>query len=326
MRLACRYLSLGMNIVLPNAALFGLFIFSLIACHPSKKHFSGYTDTLYVYLSAPTMGYVSAKLVERGSLVKQYQKLYRLELSPDLEEAHFAFYSYQQAQHTYKDLVLPRRKPEILAIQKQILQTDSAIRRVDLHLQRLLKLQKKQFIDADTIDNQTQTLKELEFQKQQLQENLNLAELGAREEQIKAQSFYTKALYERWLEQHWNLKHKIIRAPDAGYVFDTFYSKGELVPAQKPIVVMVVPKNHYIEFFVSAADLKFLRKGQRIYYRFYNDKTNYEAKIDYIAATTEYMPPILYTTDYQQELVFRIRAKPSQVKNFPLGQPLDIWV
>lgn len=298
----------------------------LCGCHPPRKHYSGYTDTLYVYLSSPTMGIVAHKWAERGALVQKHQKLYTLDPSPDLQQSKFAYDAYLQAQHTYLDLTRPRRKPERLAIQNQILQTNAAIRRVDTHLQRLLKLREKQFVDADTIDNQTQTLKELQFQKQELEENLNLANLGGREEQIKAQYAYAKALYQKWLESDWYLKLKTIKAPDSGYVFDTFYTKGELVPAQRPVVVMVIPKNNYVEFFVSAADLNAIQHGQHIWYQFYNDKTQCEAIIDYISQTAEYMPPILYTSDYQQELVFRIRAKPLLNRKFPLGQPVDVWV
>lgn len=303
-----------------------LTLFGLCACHKPKQHFSGYTDTLYVYLSAPSMGYVDEKKVERGQTVRAGQLLLRLSAEPNRFAVKANFARYRQEQHVLNDLKLPRRPPEIMAIEAELQQAIAARDRVALHLNRLLKLQKKQFIDPDTIDNQTQTLKELNFRVKQVQENLTLAKMGARSEQIKAQFFAMKAAKQEWQQATWYLQSKAIRAPKAGYVFDTFYSPGELVPPQQPVLVMVVPENNYLEFFVNAKQMSHLALGQQLSYQFYGDKTQHLATINYISASVEYMPPILYTPDFQEELVFRVRAKPKDSQHFILGQPVDIWL
>ncbi len=300
--------------------------FLLTDCHKHKYHFSGYSDTLYVYLASPRLGFVQEKRVERGQAVQQGEILFRLSPEPEQFQAEAALDRFLQETHTLKDLKLPRRSPEIMAIENQILQTQAAMKRVSLHLNRLLKLEKKHFIDPDTIDNQTQTLKELSYQEKQFQENLSLAKMGARPQQIKAQMNAKKAAKAEWKTAVWYHAQKTLRAPRAGYVFDTFYSVGELVAAEKPVLVMVVPDNNYIEFFVSAKDLSRLRLGQSLEYQFYGDKVHHPAHIHYISATAEYMPPVLYTPEYQEELVYRVRAKPKDSQHFLLGQPLDIWL
>jgi len=305
---------------------FVLISICLCQCHQPRQHFSGYTDTLYVYLSSPSLGYVNEKLVERGQRVNQNQLLYRLSAAPNNFSVKASYDRYRQAQHTLRDFKQPRRPPEIMATADELNQAIAARDRVDLHLQRLLKLQKKQFIDQDTIDNQTQTLRELNFKVKQIQENLHLSKMGARKEQINAQVFAMKAAKQEWQQAKWYLQSKNIRAPNAGYVFDTFYSQGELVPAEKPVLVMVVPENHYIEFFVNSKQMASLSIGQNLTYQFYGNNRQYVANISYISATVEYMPPILYTPDYQEELVFRVRAKPKNSEHFILGQPIDVWL
>lgn len=288
-------------------------------------HFSGYTDTLYVYLSSPSMGYLDHKFVERGQIVKKNDPLYYLSPSPDLEAYQANKWAVYQARKSLKDLKLPRRQPEIMAIEYQLRQTQTSMARVETHLNRLLKLVKKQFVDPDTIDNQAKTLEELGFQAKQLEENLKLSKMGSRPKQIKAQAGAVKAALAKALESKWYLEHKYMNAPDDGYIFDTFYSQGELVPAQKPVMVMVVPENNYIEFFVTASDVSHLNLQMPITYQFYGDDSAHEALISYISQTVEYMPPVLYTPNFQQELVYRIRAKPRTVHSFPLGQPVDVW-
>jgi HlyD family secretion protein len=205
-----------------------------------------------------------------------------------------------------------------MAIENQIRQTQTAMARVENHLNRLLQLEKKQFVDKDTLDNQTKTLQELSFQAKQYQENLKLSKMGSREQQIKAQFAAYKSAKAKLRESKWYLSYKTISAPADGYVYDTFYNPGELVPAQKPVVVMVVPDYNYVEFFVSSKDVAQLSLGMPVKYQFYGDSNTHDAQIDYIAATVEYMPPVLYTPDYQEELVFRIRAKPKEKSHFIL--------
>jgi HlyD family secretion protein len=306
-----------------------VFIFSLLsltACHKPKKHFSGYTDTLYVYLSSPSAGYLKKIYIERGQQVHAADLIAELGASPEKYELALTKANLQQARHTLKDMKLPKRLPELMAIENQIKQTETAVSRVEAHLNRLLKLEKKQFIDPDTIDNQTKTLKELNYQVKQYQENLKLAHMGARKEQIKAQQFLVRAALAKRRESQWYLRHKNVSAPADGYVFDMFYTEGEWVAAQKSIAVMVTPKNHFIEFFVSAKELSSLELGMPLTYQLYGEKQSHAAHISYISQTVEYMPPVLYTPDYQEELVFRVRAKPQDDKPFILGQPVDIWI
>jgi HlyD family secretion protein len=315
---------------LPKRILFCIFIlniFMLGACkwHP-KLSFSGYTDTLYLYLSSPSQGYLKEKFILKGQAFKKGQILYELDAMPDIVQLETAFAQYQQAQKTLIDLQRPRRKPEIAAIEFQIQQIDANIEKTNMHYQRLLKLKDKQYIDPDTLFTNQKLVEELQFQKKQLQENLRLSHMGARRYQIKAQQRAQKAARYHWKEVAWYLEHKKVSAPKDGYVFDIFYSIGELIPANKPVMSVVLPENNFIEFFVPAKNLKYLQLNQRIDYQYYGDNTWYSADINYISQTAEYMPPVLYTQHHQDDLVFRIRAKPMDTKQFILGQPINVRV
>lgn len=309
-----------------------LFVFIIVlgvfsACQwKTKKIFSGYTDTLYLYLSSPTQGYFKQQYVQKGQSFKAKQVLYELDNMPDKLQLQSAYAQYMQAKKTLIDLKRPKRKPEIAAIVYQIEQVNANIAKTHMHLTRLLKLQQKQFIDPDTVYTQQKSLAELEFQKKQLQENLKLAQMGARRYQIKAQNQAKKSSQFHMQEIQWNLAHKKVSAPLDGYVFDIFYSIGELIPANKPVMSVVLPENNYIEFFVTAKEVSFLKLNQQIEFQYYGDKNWHRAHIHYISQTVEYMPPVLYTQEHQDELVFRIRARPDIKERFILGQPISIRI
>lgn len=292
----------------------------------TKRSFAGYTDTLYLYLSSPTQGYFKQQYVQKGQAFKANQVLYELDSMPDKLQFQSAYAQYLQAKKILMDLKRPKRKPEIAAIFYQIEQVNANIAKTHMHLTRLLKLQQKQFIDPDTVYMQQKSLAELEFQKKQLQENLKLAYMGARHNQIKAQSQAKNASQFHMQELEWNLAHKKVAAPRDGYVFDIFYSIGELIPANKPVMSVVLPENNFVEFFVTAKNMKDLKLNQQIEFQYYGDNLWRGARIHYISQTAEYMPPVLYTQEHQDELIFRIRARPLKIEHFILGQPITVRV
>ena len=304
----------------------GLFLALVYFFHPFKKGFTGYTDTLYVYLSAPSMGYVEHKLIERGMPFKKGQLLLALSLEPDSSQLKAANALVAQAEKMLVDLKRPRRRPERLAIKNQINQVQASIERVTLYYNRILKLSAKQFVAKDTLDTHRKMIEELGFQKKALQENLKLSKMGARPAQIAAQKQALNAAKSKILEYSWYLDHKKMIAPADGYVFDIFFNLGDFVAAQKPIMSIVLPENNYIEFFVSAKDMHELNLNQDIHFHYFNDKRMYDAKIFFISQVVEYMPPILFTQSYQEELVFRVRARPMPNERFILGQPVEVLV
>lgn len=304
----------------------GLLFFISLFFPPAKKHFSGYTDTFYVYLSSPSMGFVEQKKIERGTPFKKGQVLLSLSQEPDASQLQAANAMLAQADKILLDLKRPRRRPEREAIKNQILQVQASIDKITLFYNRIVKLSAKQFVAQDTIDTNRKMIEELKFQKKALEENLKLSKMGARPAQISAQTQAIKGLRAKIFEVSWYLEHKKMIAPADGYVFDIFYNIGDFVPAQKPILSLVLPDNNYIEFFVSAHDMKLLHLNQMLHFHYFDDDQMHAAKIFYISQTVEYMPPILFTHSYQEELVFRVRARPLQTNKFLLGQPIEVFL
>ncbi len=306
-----------------------IIIIMVVSCFAAckwrpKSYFSGYTDTIYLYLSSPSQGYFKQKFISKGESFKKDQVLYQLDAMPDEANYQAAYFQFLQSKNILKDLKRPRRKPEIAAIEFQIHQINQSIDRTKKHYERLLLLKDKQYVDVDTLYTNQKMVEELQFQKKQLEENLKLAHMGARLYQIKAQSQTQKASSIHLQELKWYLEHKQVSAPRDGYVFDVFYSIGELIPANKPVMSVILPENNFIEFFVSADDVANILLKQSIEYQYYGGKKWLPAEINYISQTAEYMPPVLYSQQHQEELVFRIRAKPLEQTHFILGQPIDV--
>ena len=160
--------------------------------------------------------------------------------------------------------------------------------------------------------------------KAQYEAQLALYKQGSRKNQIAAQEYQVKVMESKLLEAKWQLEQKTMLAPMDGYVFDTYFTEGEFVEATKPVVSLLVPENIRIEFFVPAQILPSLHLGQKIMVVSEDHSFTYYANISYISSLAEYVPPLVYTRDNLDKLVFKIKARPIQPMLLKPGQPVDV--
>lgn len=121
----------------------------------------------------------------------------------------------------------------------------------------------------------------------------------------------------------WNETKKNIKAIKAGFVFDTYFLPGELVPANHPVLSLLSPDDIYIVFYLPENTLSHIKLGQTIYLSCDHCAKNLTATVNYISPKAEYTPPVVYTNDRREKLVYRIEASPQNTSLHP-GQPVDI--
>ena len=309
-----------------NLILYMICIIGLTACEPQYPHVQGYVEGENLYIAAPTAGNLMHLMIHRGHLVKKGDLIFQLDPNPQKLALLESQAIYLQAEHTLKDLILPRRKPEIEAIDAQIAQAEAQIRLATLRVTRDQTLYSKHVMDRDTLDAAIEHKAEVVQLKAQYVANLDLAQQGARSEQIQAQNFMMKAQQEKMQQARWELDQKTQRAPADGVIFDTYFKEGEYVPAQKPVASLLSPRQIRIDFFVSARQLVLLKTGKTIGYTPYGSKKMQLAKITYISPEAEYVPPLIYSRENQENLVFRVKADLKHDFAVKPGQPVVVWL
>ncbi|WP_019215981.1 HlyD family secretion protein, partial [Legionella tunisiensis] len=117
-----------------------------------------------------------------------------------------------------------------------------------------------------------------------------------------------------------------VYAPNDGYIFDTYYREGEFVGSQQAILSLLPPNNVHIEFFVPVEALTQLRRGQEISFLCDGCMKTSQATINYISPEAQYIPPLVYSRDNNDKLVFRIKAKLRYPDEFKPGQPVSVFL
>lgn len=295
-------------------------------CQQPKHHYQGYIESDLIYLAEPFSGIVTHRYVHRGQYVKKNQLLFEIDARPEIYTFKQAQATLAQGQQELIDLKKPRRVPEVEAIQAQLKQVDAEIALANLRLKRNQILFDKHVVPADTLDAAVEYLHERQALKAQFEANLALALLGARENQIEAQEQGNQALQASVDSAKWSVEQKKVFSSTDGFIFDTFYQSGEFVSPGAPLASLLTDENVYIEFFVPLRDLHDLTFGKKITYQYFQDSKEFQAIVVYISPRAEYMPPLVYSNDNFDKLVFRIKAKVLGKHNLFTGEPVTIHV
>lgn len=291
-----------------------------------ERSYQGYVEGENIYLASPYSGILENLAVQRGQTVSKGQLLFQLDANPQQILIRQYEADLQQATNVLKDLQNPRRTPEIKAIEAQIEQTQAQIKLAEIRVSRFKELYNRQAASKDTFDEAVARYDELVKLKAQYEENLRLAKLGSREEQINAQQAQMISLTAKLDQAKWDLQQKNSYSPAGGIIFDTYYRMGEFVGNQQSVLSLLTPENVRLQFYVPVTELARLKVGQTITFLCYDCNERSSAIIDYISPEAEYVPPLVYTRENRDKLVFRIKASLPEFQQFKPGQPVTVYI
>lgn len=114
-------------------------------------------------------------------------------------------------------------------------------------------------------------------------------------------------------------------APISGTIQQIYFREGEMVQAQRPVLSILPPGNMKVRFYVSETDLAKLAVGDEVRVACDNCAADLTAKIYYIATTAEYTPPVIYSLDERNKLVYLVQARPNKPASVRVGQPVSVF-
>ena len=267
-----------------------LCIFLLCSCKDGRHLYNGYIDADLTYLSSNYPGRLANLLVKRGQSVQKDQLLFNLE----------------QTNESFAISISQLNKNNLLSQRQEII---NQMQYDDINYRRTLRMRKK---DAASQNDLDVAKKDSDVRKNQL---------AAIDFQIKSSGVDTA-------DKKWQLERKENRATDAGIIFDTYFTKDEYVQAGQPVLSLVTKPNIKVIFFVPEKELSSI---------FLNDKINISSDgnsnvitgtIRYISKIAQYTPPIIYSREDRQSLVFRIEAHidNANLNQMHLGQPVSLEI
>lgn len=267
-----------------------LFI-SLLISGCSKKDsnlYQGYAEGRYTYISANFPGKLEKLDVERGMQVNKNQALFILDQEPEQSNYDKTLAQLNQAKSAVN------QSQSSLELNKKTYERNKALVKVG-------DVSKEAFDTAESAYEQS------EAQLKQAKENVDSLEANLR-------------------QSSWSLRQKTLYAPKSALVYDTYFLPGEWVPAGQPVLSLLAPQDIKIIFFVNEQVLSSLALNQKILISCDGCQKTYTAKITFISPTAEYTPPIIYSDERREKLVYRIEVYPDNPLFFHPGMPVKVSI
>ena len=147
-----------------------------------------------------------------------------------------------------------------------------------------------------------------------------------REQEISAARRDVEAARAVLAQSDWKVAQRSVVAPAAGIIENTYFSRGEWVPAGQTIVSLLPPEKIKVRFFLPENNLASIKVGQSISLTCAGCSAAIKANIHFIATQPEFTPPVIYSKDARAKLVFYVEARPlpGQAVSLHPGQPMDI--
>lgn len=113
-------------------------------------------------------------------------------------------------------------------------------------------------------------------------------------------------------------------APTAARVEQVFYRPGEWVAANQPIVSLLPDERVKVRFFVPEQQVARYRPGRTVRFSCDSCAAGLAARISYVSPRAEFTPPVIFSRDSRDRLVFMVEAVPEKPANLMPGLPVDV--
>jgi HlyD family secretion protein len=312
-----RYLALALSIA---AA-------ALSACSGDKTAtYQGYVEGEYVHVASAVGGRLERLLVQRGQTIEAKTPLFNLEAEQETAVKQQADEQLKAAQAHLADLRLGRRTPEVDVARAQLAQAMAAEEQAAQQLKRDAAQFEIGGIARAQLDDSRANHAIKQARVRELAGQLEVSRLPARVEQIRAQDAEVAAARAVASQSNWRLDQRRLSASQAALVVDTLYREGEWVPAGSPVVRLLPPQNLKVRFFVPQAVAGALKPGRSVSLHCDGCGADVAAQVSYIASEPEYTPPVIYSNETRDKLVFMVEARPAPdgAQRLRAGQPVAV--
>lgn len=313
-----------MKIIVP------FFLFCALLLSGCKKDdpttFQGYVEGEYVNIASSQSGRLDKLFVTRGENVKTDAPLFVLDSENETAQLHQNESELASAQAVLSDMQKGSRPEELEVIRAKLTQAKADADNFQEQLRRNQELYKANALSKEALDNTIASAHRSAALVSELERSLKVAQIGDRSDRIDAQKAKTAQIQALITQTTWKLREKARKSPSEALVFDTLYREGEYIPTGGIVVRLLPPQNRKIRFFVPQNVSEKLAVNQNVNIVSRSDGKKLIAHITYISTEAEYTPPIIYSNETKDKLIYMIEAYPSR-EDAPLlhpGQPVEV--
>lgn len=289
---------------------------------------NGYIEAEPVLVASSQPGALTQLHVTKGDWVEPKSKLFNLEQVNELAQVTEAQATYQRLTAIIDDNLKGKRPEELAALQAELDSAKASLKLSEIDLKRQIDLIKSGYTSKSNLDSLTAQRDKNLALVAELNAQIKLAELGARQDLIQASKEEANAAKAKLEQAQWRLDQKnlILTTPHKVRVEDIYFRIGEWVPAGTPVMKLQMLEFIKARFFVPEAMLPKIKLGQKIQLLCDGCQQNLFATVSFISDHVEFTPPVIFSEQNRERLVFMVEATPfpAEAIHLKAGQPIQI--
>jgi HlyD family secretion protein len=296
----------------------------LVACSKNTGQMQGWVEGDFVFVGPDEAGRVQTLSVREGDTVAAGAPLFTVDAELQEADVHTASAQVAEARARLARLeTSQQRKEEVAVLQAQEKRAESAVALSNAELDRQMTLSAKGVAAQAQLDIARANSNRDKAALEEVRRQITVAQMASRDEDIAAARESLAAAQARQVAAATKLARRKLAAPVTGTVQQVYYRPGEMVPAGRPVISILPPGNIKIRFFVAEAMLPQIALGAPV------DVTcdgcaKVAARVSFIARAAEYTPPVIYSLEERNKLVFMVEARSDTPQGLRVGQPVSV--
>jgi HlyD family secretion protein len=297
---------------------------ALAACSSDTGRLQGWVEGDFVFVGPDEVGRVETLGVREGDQVAAGAPLFAVDADLQQFDVHTAAAQVAEARARLARLEsAQQRKEEVAVLQAQERRAESAVGLSTTDLERQQSLAAKGIASQAQLDTARANSSRDKAALEEVRRQITVAQMSSREEDIAAARQSLAAAQARQTASETKLARRKLTSPVTGAVQQVYYRPGEMVPSGRPVLSILPPGNIKLRFFVAQALLPKIALGDSVEVTC-DGCTPLVARVSFIARSAEYTPPVIYSLEERNKLVFMIEARPEKPDGLRVGQPVQV--
>lgn len=285
----------------------------------------GYVEGDYVTVAPIEVARIERVAVRRGDAVEAGALLVELDSRDTAIELARAEAALARARSQLADLRTGARPEEVAVAEAEVTSAAAALEKAEREFDRTRDLFARRVASEAQLDAAQAEVRIARARLAEARARLAVLRLPARDDQIAAAEAQVAEARATVEAARWRHAQRRLAAPVAGTVADVYRFEGDLAGPQAPALSILPEDGVKLRFYVPEPAYARLSIGQELPVRCDGCPEELTATLGYLATEPEFTPPVIYSVDTRQKLVYLAEAQPGpSAKQLKPGQIVDV--